>query len=150
MISGPRSRAPNCPEPGPAWRPLADFTVPGAPGDTRQAVDQIAEAVRVLRLPPACLAGLMTAVADAVLKAIERGQAPLRIRVSASGGPAAVPRPLAPGQPRSRRGEPSPRGWTFFQIERIMDDPLVVDGGARCLIDLFIYREGEQSQAARQ
>ena len=71
------------------WRTLAEFAVPSEPGNERQAVAQLAQAVHGLDLPDTRLDGLKTAVAEATMNAMEHGneyrpELPVSIKVLAS------------------------------------------------------------------
>jgi len=145
----------------PRWRTLTDFTLPGVPGDEREAIERVAEAVQELRLSSTRLEGLKAAVAEAVLKAIEHGhhirtELAVQIRVSVSEaqqviaegitdqGREAVPTPQAPDQQARLNGQQSPRGWGFFLIEKIVDDLRATSDAAHHTVELFIYQEGDQ------
>ncbi len=145
----------------PAWRTLTDFTLPGVPGDEREAMEQVAKAVQALRLSSTRLEGLKTAVAEAVLKAVERGhplrtELPVQIRISVSDAEQAMPEgitdqhggataaPRASNRQASLNGQPSPRGWGFFLLEKMVDDLHVASDAAYHMVEVFIYREGDQ------
>jgi anti-sigma regulatory factor (Ser/Thr protein kinase) len=70
-------------------RTLADFSLPSQPGNEREAVELVAEAVGELGLPPARLYRLRTAVTEATMNAVEHGnryrmEVPVTVRVLAS------------------------------------------------------------------
>ncbi len=145
----------------PDWRTLTDFTLPGVSGDEHEAVERVAGAVQALHLSSTRLEGLKTAVAEAVLKAVEQGhplrtELPVQIRISVSDAQQGVPEgitdqegeaapaPQAPNLQARLNSEPSPRGWGFFLIEKMMDDLRVARDAAYRRVEVFIYRERDQ------
>ncbi len=114
-----------------ARRTLADFALPSEPGNEREAMERVAEAVRVLGLPPARLQRLGTAVAEATMNAMEHGngyrpEAPVAVRVLASlenlfvritnrgVGPVPALGAEAPDLGAKLEGREAPRGWGCF------------------------------------
>ena len=121
------------------WRALASFEVPSAPGNERQAMAQVAEAVRGLPLAPAKVERLKTAVAEATMNAMEHGNgydAGKMVQISVGAGATALQvcihdqggRPVAMSQAETPdleaklAGEQSPRGWGLFLIQNMVDD----------------------------
>ena len=91
--------------------PLVAFSLPGAIGDERLAMDRVAEAVAALGLAPARLERLKTAVGETVMNAIEYGSqgdpdVPVDVRVDATDAAVTVrvtDRALSGPVPGSRR-----------------------------------------------
>ena len=129
-----------------AVEPLAAFTIEGAIGNERAAMQRVAEAVAPLGLEPARLERLKTAVAETVMNAIEYGSqgdpgVPVDVRVDADAqairvrvtdralsGP--VPDAEMPDLDAKLDGRQKPRGWGLFLIRHMVDgmDVHAVDG----------------------
>jgi len=129
-----------------AVEPLAAFTIAGAIGNERAAMQRVAEAVAPLGLEPARLERLKTAVAETVMNAIEYGSqgdpgVPVDVRVDADAqairvrvtdralsGP--VPDAEMPDLDAKLDGRQKPRGWGLFLIRHMVDgmDVHAVDG----------------------
>lgn len=139
------------------WQTLADFSLPSQPGSDRLAWEQVAAAVRSLKLPATYVERLKTAVAEATLNAIEHGNRnrpdlPVNICVLASDkiiavqitdqGSEPIPSSPAPDLVAKVSGRASRRGWGFFLIERMVDDVQVSVDDAHHTIELFLYLEG--------
>ncbi len=117
--------------------PLIAFTVEGAIGNERGAMQRVADAVAPLGLEPARLERLKTAVAETVMNAIEYGSqgspdvpvdvrvdvddAAIRVRVTdrALSGP--VPDAEMPDLDAKLEGRQKPRGWGLFLIRHMVD-----------------------------
>ncbi|RLT39976.1 MAG: GAF domain-containing protein [Chloroflexi bacterium] len=133
---------------------LADFTLPSAPGNERQAMTRIAEAVVSLGLPPDRLEKLKTAVAEATMNAMEHGNhyrddLPVRIqaesdgqrlavRITDQGGDVEIPDPATPDIALKLAGLQSPRGWGLFLIKSMVDEMNVTDDDQHHTIELVI------------
>lgn len=138
----------------PAPRLLADFEIPSAPGNERQAMDQVVEAVAPLGVAPEKLEKLKTAVAEATMNAMEHGNhyredqpvriqaesqnGQLRVRVVDQGGGAEIPDPATPDIDLKLAGLQSPRGWGLFLIKSMVDEMNVTDDGKTHTIELVI------------
>lgn len=134
--------------------PLADFEVASAPGNEREAMARIAEAVAPLGLPADRLEKLKTAVAEATMNAMEHGnhyrddqpvriQAEasdglLRIRITDFGGSSEIPDAETPDIDLKLAGLQSPRGWGLFLIKSMVDEMNVIDDGEKHTIELVI------------
>ena len=117
--------------------PLIAFTIEGAIGNERAAMQRVADAVAPLGLEPARLERLKTAVAETVMNAIEYGSqgdpsvpvdirvdadpATIRVRVTdrALSGP--VPDAEMPDLDAKLDGRQKPRGWGLFLIRHMVD-----------------------------
>jgi serine phosphatase RsbU (regulator of sigma subunit)/anti-sigma regulatory factor (Ser/Thr protein kinase) len=117
--------------------PLLAFSIPGAVGHERAAMDRVAGAVTSLGLRGEPLERLKTAVAETVMNALEYGSlgdpdVPVDIRVDASvaavtvrvtdralSGP--VPNADAPDLEAKLAGLQKPRGWGLFLIRHMVD-----------------------------
>ena len=117
---------------------LTAFSLPGAQGNEREAMDRVAAAVADLGLPADRLERLKTAVSETAMNAIEYGSqghddvpfdvevmvtpADVVVRVTdrALSGP--VPSDAeTPDIERKLAGEQKPRGWGLFLIEHMVD-----------------------------
>ncbi len=145
----------------PTWRILIEFTLPGGPGDEREAQDRVVAAVQALRLSTIRLHELKSAVAEAMLKFIAHGQhrrteGPEQIRVCVSGAQLAIAAGISGQDGETNcappaldlavklRDQPSPPGWGFFLVEKMTDDSRSAPPAARHTLELFIYPEGDQ------
>jgi serine phosphatase RsbU (regulator of sigma subunit) len=136
---------------------LAEFELPSAPGNERQAIERVATVVAGLGLDAARLERLKTAVGEATMNAMEHGNAyradrPVSIRVLHSGdrlrvevsdlGAAAEVKPAAPDLGAKLAGEQTPRGWGLFLIEKMIDEANVTGDGDRRTLELVMYLRG--------
>jgi anti-sigma regulatory factor (Ser/Thr protein kinase) len=140
---------------------LAEFELPGAPGNERLAMDRVADAVAPVGLPAATLERLKTAVSEAAMNAIEYGSladpdVPIRIRVErrpellevritdeGRGGP--IPAPGEAEQPdleAKLAGLQKPRGWGLFLIEQMVDRVEVLRDGEHQTVVLTLQLGG--------
>ena len=138
--------------------PLITFTVEGAIGNERAAMQRVADAVAPLGLEPARLERLKTAVAETVMNAIEYGSqgdpevpvdvrvdaddATIRVRVTdrALSGP--VPDVEAPDLDAKLEGRQKPRGWGLFLIRHMVDGMDVHAADGLQTVTLTLARDG--------
>ena len=137
---------------------LIAFTVEGAIGNERAAMQRVAEAVSPLGLEPARLERLKTAVAETVMNAIEYGSqgdpsVPVDVRVDADdqaihirvtdralSGP--VPDAEMPDLDAKLDGRQKPRGWGLFLIRHMVDGMDVHADDGLQTVTLTIARDG--------
>ena len=117
---------------------LTSFSLPGAPGNEREAMDRVAAAVADLGLAPDRLERLKTAVSETAMNAIEYGSegrddVPIDVDVAVTATEVVVrvsdralsgPIPTdaeVPDIDRKLAGDQKPRGWGLFLIERMVD-----------------------------
>ncbi len=144
------------------WRTLAEITLPSERGNERQAMEQVAEAVRVLNLPNKRLDQLKTAVAEATMNAMEHGNhyqpdKPVSIEVLAS-QKALLVRVIDHGGTRTLPAQPgtevpdleaklaelqTPRGWGLFLIKHMVDEMHTNSDATHHTVELIMYLEGE-------
>ncbi len=144
------------------WRTLAEFTLASEPGNERQALARVAEAVRVLNLPTKRLEQLKTAVAEATMNAMEHGnhyqpEKPVSIQVLASHKALSV-RVTDHGGTRTLSADPdieapdleaklaelqTPRGWGLFLIKNMVDEMHISNDASHHTVELIVYLEGE-------
>jgi anti-sigma regulatory factor (Ser/Thr protein kinase) len=143
----------------PTWQVLGEWNVPSVPGNERQAMDQLVDAVRPLNLPPRRIEQLKTAVAEATMNAMEHGshyrpELPVWIQVRASsnllsvlirdqGGNRPIPSPQAPDLEAKLAELQSPRGWGLFLIKNLVDDMRVTSDETHHTVELIVHLEGE-------
>jgi anti-sigma regulatory factor (Ser/Thr protein kinase) len=138
--------------------PLLEFTIEGAIGNERAAMQRVAEAVAPLGLEPARLERLKTAVAETVMNAIEYGSqgdpsVPVDIRVDADdetirvrvtdralSGP--VPDAEMPDLDAKLEGKQKPRGWGLFLIRHMVDGMDVHAADGLQTVTLTLARSG--------
>jgi serine phosphatase RsbU (regulator of sigma subunit)/anti-sigma regulatory factor (Ser/Thr protein kinase) len=134
---------------------LVEFSLPSQPGNERQAMQQVAEAVGKLGLPSARLERLKTAVSEATMNAMEHGNhyqpdLPVEIAVRATaesilvsicdfGGEKAIQPSEAPDIDAKLAGLQSPRGWGLFLIKNMVDEMNVRSDGKRHTIELILH-----------
>ena len=133
---------------------LADFTIPSAPDNEREAMERVSAAAAALGLPPDRLERLKTAVGEATMNAMEHGnrydpEKPVAIQVQTTGdglivsitdhGGQAIPEADAPDLEAKLAGLQSPRGWGLFLIRSMVDNVRVTaDDGVHHTIELVM------------
>jgi serine phosphatase RsbU (regulator of sigma subunit)/anti-sigma regulatory factor (Ser/Thr protein kinase) len=138
--------------------PLLAFTIEGAIGNERAAMQRVAAAVEPLNLEPARLERLKTAVAETVMNAIEYGsqgnpEVPVDVRVDADhetirvrvtdralSGP--VPDAEMPDLDAKLEGRQKPRGWGLFLIRHMVDGMDVHAADGMQTVTLTLARDG--------
>jgi serine phosphatase RsbU (regulator of sigma subunit)/anti-sigma regulatory factor (Ser/Thr protein kinase) len=139
-------------------RLLAELSIPSAPGNERQAMEQVAAVVAELGMEPARLERLKTAVAEATMNAMEHGNhyqegQPVNIRVSATpqrlrvaitdhGGGQVLAPAGNPDLEAKLQGQQSPRGWGLFLIENMVDEMNIISDQAHHTLELFFDLKG--------
>jgi serine phosphatase RsbU (regulator of sigma subunit)/anti-sigma regulatory factor (Ser/Thr protein kinase) len=142
------------------WRILGEWSVPSAPGNERQAMEQVAEAIQPLGLPPGKVEQIKTAVAEATMNAMEHGNhyrpeipvtiqvlvsaTALAVRIRDQGGSRPIPAPHTPDLEAKLAGLQSPRGWGLFLIKNLVDDMHVTSDETHHTIELIMHLEGER------
>lgn len=139
-------------------RTLVEFDLASEPGNEREAIARVTDAVGGLDLPQQRLERLQTAVGEATMNAMEHGNgyradAPVSIRVSASdeqliveitdlGGEREIPEPEAPDIEAKLSGEQTPRGWGLFLIENMVDELTTTTDGDRHTVEIVLHLKG--------
>jgi serine phosphatase RsbU (regulator of sigma subunit)/anti-sigma regulatory factor (Ser/Thr protein kinase) len=139
-------------------RVLAEFELASEPGNEREAIARVADAVVGLGLEPARLERLKTAVAEATMNAMEHGNEyradrPVSIRVihtpkrlsvhvKDSGDPGELPSPEKPDLEAKLEGRQKPRGWGLLLIEEMVDETRVTSEGQGRTVELALRLEG--------
>jgi len=137
---------------------LAEFSLPSQPGSERVAMEHVARAVQTLDMAPALLERLKTAVAEAMMNAIEHGNknradvpvsvqvllsdSRLRVRITDKGGGDPIPEAEAPDLEAKLNGLQTPRGWGLFLIKNMVDEIQVSGDAVHHTIELIVYVKG--------
>jgi serine phosphatase RsbU (regulator of sigma subunit)/anti-sigma regulatory factor (Ser/Thr protein kinase) len=154
------------PENNQHWHTLAEFSVPSIPGNERQAMEQVALAVRDLHLPTRRLEQLKTAVAEATMNAMEHGNhyqadvpvviqvqatdTTLAVRITDQGeGPATI-EAQTPDLEAKLSELQTPRGWGLFLIKNLVDDLYIINTDAHHTIELILNLEEGGSDASKK
>ena len=141
-------------------RTLAEFELASEPGNEREAIARVAEALKELDLPGAQFERLKTAVGEATMNAMEHGnqyrpELPVSIRLSASkgsisvritdrGGGGEMPEPGTPDLAAKLEGTQTPRGWGLFLIEKMVDEMRVTSDEEHRTVELVVHlKRGE-------
>jgi len=147
------------PAPADDSRVLARFEVRSEPGNEREAIARVEQAVADLGLPAARLQRLKTAVAEATMNAIEHGNenvaerlvsvrvlhspGRLRVQVSDQSQSGELPAAEVPDLEAKLAGLQRPRGWGLFLIESMVDETRVESGADGHMLELVLHLEGE-------
>src|SRR5579859_5129261 len=148
------------------WHTLAEFSVPSVPGNERQAMEQVARAVRDLHLPTRRLEQLKTAVAEATMNAMEHGNhyqadvpvviqvqtspTTLSVRITDQGeGPATI-ESQTPDLEAKLAELQTPRGWGLFLIKNLVDDLYIINTEAHHTVELILNLEEGGSHASKK
>ncbi len=137
-----------------SWQLLTEFTIASVPGNEVPAMQRVAETAAAL-LSPHALDRLKTAVAEAVMNAIEHGnhnqpELPVNIQVLASSSRLAmrvtdqgqgppIPEPEIPDIEAKLAGLQKPRGWGLFLIKNLMDELHIINTGQQHTLELILY-----------
>jgi anti-sigma regulatory factor (Ser/Thr protein kinase) len=139
-------------------RVLAEFEVASAPGNEREAIARVADAVAGLGLEPARLERLKTAVAEATMNAMEHGNEyradrPVSIRVihtperlsvhvTDRGDAGELLPPEKPDLEAKLEGRQKPRGWGMLLIEEMVDETSVTSDEGKRTVELALHLKG--------
>ncbi|GHO89556.1 ATP-binding SpoIIE family protein phosphatase [Dictyobacter formicarum] len=140
------------------WRELGLWSIASAPGNEREAMALVAEAVRPLGLSSEQLARLESAIAETVMNAIEHGnqsrpEVPVTLQVFASEDALIVRiRDEGQYQPTSAIEEyeepdlfaklaerQTPRGWGLFLIRNLVDEMHCSGDDHHHVVELILY-----------
>jgi serine phosphatase RsbU (regulator of sigma subunit)/anti-sigma regulatory factor (Ser/Thr protein kinase) len=138
---------------------VTEFSFPSQPGNERQAIERVAQAVQGLGLPAGRLEKLKTAVGEATMNAMEHGNryrpdVPVKIRVVAgaqqlsvfitdAGGGREIPQAETPDIQAKLDGQQSPRGWGLFLIRNMVDDLRVTSDAQHHTVELILRWKGD-------
>jgi serine phosphatase RsbU (regulator of sigma subunit)/anti-sigma regulatory factor (Ser/Thr protein kinase) len=143
-------------------RVLDEFSVPSDPGVERGVAERVAAAVAAAGLAGERLERLKTAVAEAVMNAVEHGnqgraELPVAIRASTAhrpggalavevavtdqGGERPLPQVEEPDLEAKLAGRQAPRGWGLFLIRNMVDELRSTVDGPRHTVHLVLHLE---------
>ncbi|HZB10362.1 MAG TPA: SpoIIE family protein phosphatase [Rubrobacter sp.] len=139
-------------------RALTDFSLPSEPGNERQAMDKVADAVKGLPLSEQRLDRLKTAVAEATMNAMEHGnrydpEIPVRIQVwllkerllvrviDRGSGPTSSLTAKGPDLEAKLENTQTARGWGVFLMERMVDEVRVSGNPDHHTVELVMRLE---------
>ena len=141
-------------------RVLAEFQLPSDPGNEREVMDRVAEAVQTLDLPGPRLENLKTAVSEAAMNAIEHGnegnaelavgvqvllsEDDLRVLIRDFGGGQEIPEAETPDIEAKLAGLQKPRGWGLFLIKNMVDEMEVTSDDVHHTVELVLYLKGDK------
>jgi serine phosphatase RsbU (regulator of sigma subunit)/anti-sigma regulatory factor (Ser/Thr protein kinase) len=141
-------------------RVLAEFQLPSDPGNEREVMDRVAQAVRSLDLPGPRLEKLKTAVSEAAMNAIEHGnegnpelaigvqvllsEDDLRVLIRDFGGGRDIPEAETPDIEAKLSGLQKPRGWGLFLIKNMVDEMEVTSDEVHHTVELVLYLKGDE------
>lgn len=142
-----------------SWRTLASFTVQSAPGNERQAMQEVAAAVQPLNLSSKQIERLKTAVAEATMNAMEHGnkyqpdvpvaievrtsEDDLTVRITDQGGDTPIPEAAAPDLEAKLANLQTPRGWGLFLIKSMVDELNITSDAAQHTMELVLHLKGD-------
>ncbi|HEY6041992.1 MAG TPA: SpoIIE family protein phosphatase, partial [Anaerolineae bacterium] len=147
------------PETSGIWKRLSDFQIPSEPGNEREAIRLVTEAIQGVGLSPIRLERLKTAVGEATMNAIEHGnknraELPVKfellasdkllsVRITDQGKTDQIIEPETPNLDLKLEGMQSPRGWGLFLIKNLVDEINVIRDEAHHTVELVMYLGGE-------
>jgi anti-sigma regulatory factor (Ser/Thr protein kinase) len=139
---------------------ITKFDIPSISGTERQVVSRVANAVSGL-LPQESLDRVKTAVAEAVMNAIEHGnqnqsnlmvqievqasERMVQINITDQGGSHSIPEHTDPNLEAKLAGMESPRGWGLFLIRNMVDEMKVLSDDTHHAVELIFYRERNET-----
>jgi len=158
MVTLQRSAGAAMVTPSENGRVLAEFELASAPGNEREAMARVEQAVSSLALEPGRLERLKTAVAEATMNAMEHGNeyrpdrpvsirvleaaGSVRVQVTDLGGAADLPAPEVPDLDAKLAGRQKARGWGLFLIQKMVDEARVTAEGGRHTLELVLRLQG--------
>ena len=148
------------------WHTLGEWMIPSEPGNERQAMSRVAEAIEGLHLSQKRLEELKTAVAEATMNAMEHGNhyrpdTPVIVQVLTSASSVAVritDQGQGPAEFKAQMPDleakleemQSPRGWGLFLIEHLVDEMNVTSNDSHHTIELIMNLESEGGSHVNQ
>jgi len=137
---------------------IEEFSIGSAPGNERQAMDQVASLLAEDPFEQLKFEQLKTAVAEATMNAMEHGNKyrediPVLIQVCRSleavhvlitdqGSETVKPTTVLPDLDAKLAGNQSPRGWGLFLIENMVDEMNIIDDEFGHTIELVFNLNG--------
>jgi serine phosphatase RsbU (regulator of sigma subunit)/anti-sigma regulatory factor (Ser/Thr protein kinase) len=141
-------------------RILGEFMVESQPGNERQTIELVTQAMVSLELRSDQLEQLLTAVGEATMNAMEHGNhyrddLPVTIRVVSTptqvlvsitdhGGDSAIPEAQTPDLEAKLAGLQTPRGWGLFLIQNMVDEVRTFSEGHHHTVELILNLGDDQ------
>ena len=138
---------------------LAEFELPSAAGNERDAIDRVVTALAGAQMTQARLDRLKTAVGEATMNAMEHGNQyradlsvtirvlrdrhAVRVQVTDHGDVGEPGTPEAPDIEAKLEGRQSPRGWGLFLIKEMVDETHVTTADGLHTLELVMNLEGQ-------
>lgn len=142
------------------WETLIEFALPSEPGNERQAIEKVSQALEQVAIDEGTSERLKTAVGEATMNAMEHGnkyqadkqvivqlrksKGALSILITDEGGGEEIQISELPDLESKLRGEQSPRGWGLFLIKNMVDEMNIINDESSNTIELIIELEGER------
>jgi len=136
---------------------LTEFELSSQPGNERQALEKVAEAVSGFDLSSGRLEKLKTAVGEATMNAMEHGNKyqaealvhikvlslnqAIAVRITDHGGGEPLPESPLPDLEAKLAGDQSPRGWGLFLIKNMVDEMNVITDADHHTVELIVNLE---------
>ncbi len=131
-----------------------EFVIASEPGNETQAAEQVVEYVKGLNITSIHLERLKTAVAEAVMNAMEHGnhyqfdksvhisvidsEQQLVVQVTDYGSGPKMPEPEIPDLEAKLQGLQSPRGWGLFLMKNMVDELHVFSDDSHHTVELIL------------
>lgn len=143
---------------------LSEFKIAPQPGNERAAMEQVTRAVAGLNLPAETTERLKTAVAEAIMNAMEHGNhykpdLPVEVEVAVRkydpvtrdlvilvrdyGGNQEIPASEPPDLDAKLEGRQSPRGWGLFLIKNMVDEMRITSDEIYHTVELVLHLRGD-------
>ena len=140
---------------------LGEFAIASEPGSERRVAEQVLEIIAPLTLPEERCERLETAVAEAVMNAMEHGNSfdpekkveinviadkdQVTISISDHGGSSSIPKTTQPNLEAKLDGDQPSRGWGMFLIKNMVDEMNIIQTEDKHTIELLM-RYGESGE----
>lgn len=141
------------------WETLTEFALPSKPGNERQAIEKVSQALEQVAMGEGTSERLKTAVGEATMNAMEHGnqyqpdkqvrvqvrksKRALSVLITDEGGGEEIQISELPDLESKLRGEQSPRGWGLFLIKNMVDEMNIINHESSNTIELIMELEGE-------
>ncbi len=137
---------------------LAEFSLASEPGNEREAISRLDQALATSGVEPARLERLKTAVGEATMNAMEHGNGfdpalpvhvravededAIRVLITDQGGERSIEDAPVPDIEAKLAGEQTPRGWGLFLIRNMVDEMNVSGDEHHHTVELVLHRYG--------
>jgi serine phosphatase RsbU (regulator of sigma subunit)/anti-sigma regulatory factor (Ser/Thr protein kinase) len=140
---------------------LGEFAIASEPGSERRVAEKVLEVIAPLTLPEERCERLETAVAEAVMNAMEHGNSfdpeknvevnviadehQVTISITDHGGSSSIPKTTQPDLEAKLDGDQPTRGWGMFLIKNMVDEMNIIQTEDKHTIELLM-RYGESGK----